>query len=44
LAHEAQTLLRVDLNAKNGHLATQDAKASMQLYLKYKVISNKKSS
>ncbi|CAF1076320.1 unnamed protein product [Adineta ricciae] len=36
LAHEALTLLHVNLNASNGHLATQDAKASMQLYLKYK--------
>ncbi|CAF0817896.1 unnamed protein product [Adineta steineri] len=36
LAHEASTLLGIDLNAGNGHLATQDAKASMQLYLKYK--------
>ncbi|UJR17155.1 hypothetical protein I4U23_004051 [Adineta vaga] len=36
LAHEALTLLHIDLNAENGHLATQDAKASMQLYLKYK--------
>ncbi|CAF3379034.1 unnamed protein product [Rotaria socialis] len=36
LAHEAWTLLNIDLNATNGHLATQDAKAAMQLYIKYK--------
>ena len=37
LAHEADILLSTNLNAQNGHLATQDAKAAMQLYLKYKV-------
>jgi DNA polymerase III epsilon subunit-like protein len=37
LAHEAMVLLGIDLNAQKGHLATQDAQASMQLYLKYKV-------
>jgi hypothetical protein len=37
LAHEAWILLKIDLNAKIGHSATQDAKAAMQLYLKYKV-------
>ena len=30
-------MLSVDLNAQTGHLATQDARASMQLFIKYKV-------
>ncbi|CAF5106523.1 unnamed protein product [Rotaria sp. Silwood1] len=36
LAHEAWILLNIDLNAQNGHLAMEDAKAAMQLYIKYK--------
>ncbi|CAF0959378.1 unnamed protein product [Didymodactylos carnosus] len=35
LAHEAYVLLKIDLNATEGHLARNDAKASIQLYNKY---------
>ncbi|CAF1012868.1 unnamed protein product [Rotaria sordida] len=35
-AHEAMVLLNIDLNAQNGHLATEDARASILLYLQYK--------
>ncbi|CAF1028701.1 unnamed protein product [Rotaria sordida] len=34
--HEAMVLLNIDLNAQNGHLATEDARASILLYLQYK--------
>ncbi|CAF2713381.1 unnamed protein product [Rotaria sp. Silwood2] len=42
LVHEAWTLLNIDLNAKSGHLAIEDAKATMQLYMKYKDNKNGK--
>ncbi|UJR07401.1 hypothetical protein I4U23_011687 [Adineta vaga] len=35
LAHEAQILLQIDLNAMGGHLARNDAKASIKLYNQY---------
>ncbi|CAF0838812.1 unnamed protein product [Didymodactylos carnosus] len=40
LAHEADVLLGIDLNSSTGHNATQDAKTSMQLYQKYKVLDS----
>ncbi|CAF0979796.1 unnamed protein product [Rotaria sp. Silwood1] len=36
LAYEAWMLLDIDLNPKNGHLATEDTKTAMQFYMKYK--------
>ncbi|CAF1039470.1 unnamed protein product [Adineta steineri] len=35
LAHEAEVLLKIDLNATGSHIARDDAKASIKLYNKY---------